>query len=133
MAALPANVTGPLIQPDDLEQVESRFILNIAVHQSPGILQLLASEKQQLVVRRNAYLLPDLSLEIGESVRALHLKRDDIAVPVVPVVKKDLHNENTSNQFVPPNKPEQKTSKKRGKNKLELVARGGWVYIFPIL
>jgi hypothetical protein len=28
---------------------------------------------------------------------------------------------------VPPNKPEQKTSKKRGKNKLELVARGGWV------
>jgi hypothetical protein len=30
---------------------------------------------------------------------------------------------NSSNQFVPPNKPEQKTSKERGGNKLERVAR----------
>jgi hypothetical protein len=79
---------------------------------------------KHLVVRRNACILLDLSLEIGESVRALHLKRDDITRRVV---NKDLHNENTSNQFVPANKPEQKISKERGKNKLELVARGAWV------
>jgi hypothetical protein len=41
---------------------------------------------------------------------------------------KTLLRKNTSNQFVPPNKPEQKTSNERGKNKLGLVARAGFKF-----
>jgi len=50
-------------------------------------------EKQPLLIKRDAFLLLDLSLDIGEGVRALHLKRDDIAHPGL---NEDLHNENAS-------------------------------------
>jgi hypothetical protein len=106
-----------------IERVQSRFILNIAVHQILPLLQLLVIDKQQLLIRRDAFLLLDLSLDIGEGVRALPLKQDGIAGGAL---NEDIHDENTSNQIVPPNKPEQKTSKERGKNKLELVARAGF-------
>jgi hypothetical protein len=72
------NETEPLII-HAIKQVQSRFILNIAVHQSPPILQLLVIEKQQLLIRSDAFLLLNLSLDIGEGVRALHLNCDDIA------------------------------------------------------
>jgi hypothetical protein len=66
--------------------------LDIAVHQSPPIVQqLLVIEKQALLIRRDAFLLLDLSLDMGKGVRALHLKRDD-NISRLAVLNEDLHN-----------------------------------------
>jgi hypothetical protein len=51
--------------------------LDIVVHQSPPILQLVVVKKQPLLMKRDALFFLDLSLDIGDGVRALHLKHDD--------------------------------------------------------
>jgi hypothetical protein len=76
-----------------IPQVQSRFILDIVVQKSPPILQLLVIEKQPPLIKRDAFLLLGLSLDVGEGVRAPHLKRDDIAHPSF---NEDLNNENAS-------------------------------------
>ncbi len=52
-------------------------MLDIVVHQSPPILQRLIVENQLLLSRKDTFFLLDLSLDICDAVRALHLKRDD--------------------------------------------------------
>ncbi len=55
------------------------------------VLQLVAVEKQPLLMKRDVFFLLDLSLDIGDGVRALHLKCDDnISRP--GVLNEDLHN-----------------------------------------
>lgn len=45
-------------------QVEGRLLLDVVVGQSPAIFQLLASENQTLLIRRNAYKQTRKSLTI---------------------------------------------------------------------
>jgi hypothetical protein len=71
------------------QQAPSLFILDIIVHQSPPILQLLFVENQLLLRRKDTFFLLDLSLDMGDAVRALHLKRDDSIGHRVP--NEDLH------------------------------------------
>jgi hypothetical protein len=48
-------------------------------------------EKQPLLIKRDAFFLLDLSLAIGDGVRALYLKRDD-NIARLGVLNEDLHN-----------------------------------------
>jgi hypothetical protein len=61
------------------------------IHQNPHVLQLLVVEKQPLLMKRDALFFLDLSLDIGDGVRALHLKRDD-NISCLGVLNEDLHN-----------------------------------------
>merc|ERR1719270_2059243 len=72
---LPLLGTSP--QPED--KVKSGLLLGVVVGQSPAILQLLASEDQPLLVRGDSLLVLDLSLDILDRVRGLHLKGDGLA------------------------------------------------------
>ncbi len=112
----------------DHPQVQSRVILDIVVHQSPPILQPLIIEKQQLLSRKDAFILLDLSLDISDGIRALHLKPDDNIGH--PVLNRDLHNENASKKkhFKPcARKQTQPQSQEwKGQNKLALIARAGY-------
>merc|ERR1711871_1501590 len=42
-------------------EVQRRFLLNVVIRKRPAILELLACEDQTLLVRRNAFLILDLS------------------------------------------------------------------------
>ena len=57
----------------------SAHLLDIIIAQGTAILELLASEDQSLLVRRNAFLVLDLRLDIVNGVRRLHLKGDSLA------------------------------------------------------
>merc|ERR1719474_2414613 len=72
---LPLLGTSP--QPED--KVKSGLLLDVVVGQGPAILKLLASEDQPLLVRRDSLLVLDLSLDILDRVRGLHLKGDGLA------------------------------------------------------
>jgi len=54
-------------------------LLNVVVRKSAAILQLLASEDQALLVRRDALLVLDLGLDIVDRVRGLNLEGDGLA------------------------------------------------------
>lgn len=53
--------------------------LDVVVGEGAAILELLTSEDQSLLVRRDALLVLDLSLDIVNGVRGLDLKRDRLA------------------------------------------------------
>merc|ERR1719248_561100 len=63
----------------DGEQVESALLLNVVVTQGASILQLLASEDQTLLVRRNTLLVLNLGLDILDGVRRLNIQSDGLA------------------------------------------------------
>jgi hypothetical protein len=98
--------------------------LDIVVHQSPPILQPLIIEKQQLLSRKDAFKLLDLSLDISDSIRALHLKPDDSIGH--PVLNGDPHNENAfkKKHFKPCARKQSQETK--GQNELALIARAGY-------
>jgi len=54
-------------------------LLNVVVRKGAAILQLLASEDQALLVRRDALLVLDLGLDIVDRVRGLNLEGDGLA------------------------------------------------------
>ena len=60
-------------------EVQGRLLLNVVVTQSAAILELLTSEDQTLLVRRNALLVLNLGLHIVNRVRGLNLERDRLA------------------------------------------------------
>jgi len=57
-------------------KVESRLLLDVIVRKSPAIFELLASENEALLVRWNAFLVLDLTLDIIDRVTRLDLKSD---------------------------------------------------------
>lgn len=57
-------------------QVECGLLLDVVVGQGTAILELLAGEDQALLVRRNAFLILDLALDIVDGVGRLNLKGD---------------------------------------------------------
>jgi hypothetical protein len=60
-------------------QVKGRLLLDIVVGQRAAILELLASEDQALLIRRNPLLILDLSLDVVDGVGRLNLERDGLA------------------------------------------------------
>ena len=56
------------------DKVKRRFLLDVVVGEGTAILQLLTSEDQTLLVRRNSLLILDLALNIVDSVARLDLE-----------------------------------------------------------
>jgi hypothetical protein len=59
-------------------QVKRGLLLNIIVGQGAPVLQLLTSENQTLLVRRNALLVLNLCLDVLNRVRGLYFKGDGL-------------------------------------------------------
>jgi hypothetical protein len=55
--------------------VKGGLLLNVVVAQGTAILKLLACENQALLVRRNAFLVLNLGLDIVDGVGGLNLER----------------------------------------------------------
>jgi len=55
------------------------YLLDVIITESAAILQLLSGEDQSLLVRRDAFLVLDLGLDIVNSIGRLHLKGDSLA------------------------------------------------------
>jgi len=60
------------------DEVKGGFLLDVVVSQSATIFELLASEDQALLIRRNAFLVLDLLLDVFDGVRALDVEGDGL-------------------------------------------------------
>merc|ERR1719186_994001 len=65
--------------PKPEDEVEGRFLLDVVIGQSSAVFQLLPSENEPLLVWRNPLLVLDLSLNVLDRVRWLHLQGDCLA------------------------------------------------------
>ena len=54
------------------------LFLDVVIRESTTVLELLASEDQALLVRRNAFLVLNLGLDVVDGVTRLHLKGDGL-------------------------------------------------------
>jgi len=61
------------------DKVKSRLLLDVVVAQGAAVFELLASEDEALLIRRNALLVLDLALDVVDGVRRLNLKGDRLA------------------------------------------------------
>lgn len=61
------------------DEMESRFFLDIIVRQSPTVLELLASENQALLVRRDTFLVLNLALHIVDRIRRFDFESDSFS------------------------------------------------------
>merc|ERR1711962_1652058 len=68
--------------------MESRLFLDVVVGQCPAVLELLASEDQPLLVRRDSLLVLDLGLDVLNAVASLDLQGDCLPCQGLD---KDLH------------------------------------------
>lgn len=59
--------------------MKRRFLLDVVVGEGTAILQLLTSEDQTLLVRRDSLLILDLALNIVDGVARLDLQGDGLA------------------------------------------------------
>ena len=59
--------------------MERRLLTDIVIGQNTIILQLLSRKNQTLLVRRNAFLVLNLRLDISDGVRALHLECNSLS------------------------------------------------------
>merc|ERR1719198_385241 len=73
-------------------QMQRRFLLNVVVSKSATIFQLLARKDQTLLIRRDAFLVLDLLLDILNGIRAFDIKRDGLACQGL---HEDLHRATT--------------------------------------
>lgn len=60
-------------------EMESGLLLDIVVGQSAAVLELLSSEDQTLLVRRDALLVLDLGLDVVDGIGGLNLEGDGLA------------------------------------------------------
>jgi len=59
--------------------VKGALLLDVVIAESATVFELLSSEDQALLVRRNAFLVLDLALDVVDSVGGLDLKGDGLA------------------------------------------------------
>ena len=59
--------------------MQGRLLLDVVVRKGSTILELLAGEDQSLLVRRNAFLVLDLGLDVVDGVRGLDLEGNGLA------------------------------------------------------
>ena len=60
-------------------QVQRRLLLDVVVGQRAPVLELLSGENQTLLIRRDAFFVLDLGLDVLNRVRGLDLQRDGLA------------------------------------------------------
>jgi hypothetical protein len=60
-------------------QVKSGLFLDVVVRESSSILELLSSEDEPLLIRRDAFLVLDLGLDVFNGVRGLNIEGDCFA------------------------------------------------------
>ena len=70
-------------------QMESRLLLDVVVAQSASILKLLASKDEALLVRRDAFAVLNLLLDVLNCVGRLHIQRDSLTCKCL---HEDLHS-----------------------------------------
>ena len=58
--------------------MESGFLLDVVVGKGAAIFELLASEDETLLIRRNAFLVLDLGLDVVDGIAGLDLKSDGL-------------------------------------------------------
>ena len=64
-------------EPED--EMQGRLLLDVVVREGSAVFELLASEDQALLVRRNAFLVLDLGLDVVDGVGGLDLESDGLA------------------------------------------------------
>merc|ERR1739844_180837 len=74
--------------PEAQDKVESGLLLDVVVRKGAAVLELLASEDEALLVRRNTFLVLDLCLDIIDGVGGLDIERDGLPRQGL---HKDLH------------------------------------------
>ena len=61
------------------DEMEGGLLLDVVVGEGSAILELLTSEDKSLLIRRNTFLVLDLSLDILDGVRGLDVEGDSLA------------------------------------------------------
>ena len=59
--------------------MESGLLLDVVVREGAAVFKLLSGENQTLLVRRNAFLVLNLRLDIVDGVGGLHLEGDGLS------------------------------------------------------
>ena len=59
--------------------MQGRFLLDVVVAQGSAILELLAGEDETLLVRRNAFLVLNLALDVVDGVAGFDLESDGLS------------------------------------------------------
>merc|ERR1712112_258228 len=65
--------------PEPQHEMESGLLLDVVIRQSSSVLQLLSSEDETLLVRRNSFLVLNLGLDVFNRVAGLNLQSDSLA------------------------------------------------------
>lgn len=61
------------------DQVKGRLFLDVIIRESAAVFQLLASEDEALLIRRNSFLVLNLGLDVVDSIARLNLEGDGLA------------------------------------------------------
>jgi len=61
------------------DQMESRLLLDVVVREGSAVFQLLSSEDESLLIRRDTFLVLDLSLDVFDGIRGFNIKSDGLA------------------------------------------------------
>jgi hypothetical protein len=60
-------------------EMQRRFLLNIVIRKSAPIFQLFARKNETLLIRRNAFLVLNLGLDVFNGIRRLDIERNGFA------------------------------------------------------
>ena len=71
-------------------QMKSGLLLDIVIRESAAVFELLSSENQTLLIRRNSFLILNLYLDVVNGVTGLDIERDGLARQSLD---EDLHGE----------------------------------------
>merc|ERR1711972_228847 len=74
---LDENLHGTTSQTKD--QVKSGFLLDVVVRKGSSIFQLLTGEDKSLLLRRNAFLVLNLGLHVGDGIIGLDVQGDSLS------------------------------------------------------
>merc|ERR1719443_645825 len=61
------------------DEMKRRLLLNVVIREGAAILQLLASEDQPLLIRRDPFLVLNFCFDILDAVRRFHLEGDGLS------------------------------------------------------
>ena len=79
--------------------MKRRLLLNVIVGQSPTVLQLLARKNQPLLIRRDALLILDLTLDTLNRVARLYIQCNGLAGKCLD---EDLHSNTCQRNILKP-------------------------------
>jgi hypothetical protein len=60
-------------------QVDYRFVLNVAIRKGTGVLELISVKDQTLVVRRDFFLVLNLGLDVADGIGRLDVQGDGLS------------------------------------------------------